>query len=184
MTTPLPTIIPASSGPVKNKETQAPAFLRPIFKLPLVLYRLRLGWLFGHRFMLLTHVGRKSGKVRQTILAVLSYEPHSQEIKAISAWQASEWYKNIQVTPALAVETGRTRYAPAQRPLSHEEIAQLFVDYCRDHPTFSRIVCRIPGWKWDSSYAEFLELARTLQGVAFLPQDSSVTQDTAILKGA
>lgn len=153
-----------------GKQTRAPAFLLPIFKLPVILYRLRLGWLFGHRFLLLSHVGRKSGKVRQTILAVLSYDAASKEIKAVSAWNASEWYKNIQAAPAISVETGLTRYAPVQRELSAEEIAQLFMDYCKDHPIFSRIVCRIPGWKWDSSYQEFLELAQTLRGVAFRPQ--------------
>lgn len=153
-----------------GKQTRAPAFLLPIFKLPVILYRLRLGWLFGHRFLLLSHVGRKSGKVRQTILAVLSYDAASKEIKAVSAWNASEWYKNIQAAPAISVETGLTRYAPVQNELSAEEIAQLFMDYCKDHPIFSRIVCRIPGWKWDSSYQEFLELAQTLRGVAFRPQ--------------
>lgn len=158
-----------SSPQPNGKQTHAPAFLLPIFKLPLVLYRLRLGWLFGHRFLLLTHTGRKSGKVRQTILAVLSYDAGSKEIKALSAWNASEWYKNIQAAPAIMVETGLTRYAPVQRNLSAEEIAQLFVNYCRDHPIFSRIVCRIPEWKWNSTYAEFLDLARTLRGVAFRP---------------
>jgi deazaflavin-dependent oxidoreductase (nitroreductase family) len=153
-----------------EKQTHAPALLLPIFKLPVVLYRMRLGWLFGHRFLLLSHVGRKSGKLRQTILAVLNYDASSREIKAVSAWNASEWYKNIQAAPAIAVETGCTRYAPVQRELSAEEIAQLFIDYCKGHPIFSRMVCRIPGWKWDSSYEEFLELAQTLRGVAFRPQ--------------
>src|SRR5512136_1668607 len=104
-------------------------FLIPIFKLPLVLYRLRLGWVFGHRFVLLTHVGRRSGKTRQTILAVLHFDAHTQEIMAISAWSASEWYKNILACPALQVETGLTRYAPAQRFLTTEEIAALFEAY-------------------------------------------------------
>jgi deazaflavin-dependent oxidoreductase (nitroreductase family) len=170
MSTHLSTDIQGSTAKPNGKKTHAPAFLLPIFRLPLVLYRLRLGWLFGHRFLLLTHVGRRSGNVRQTILAVLSYDAGSKEIKAVSAWNASEWYKNIQAAPALAVETGSTRYAPLQRELSAEEIAQLFVDYCKNHPIFSRIVCRFPGWKWDSSYEEFLELARTLRGVAFRPQ--------------
>jgi hypothetical protein len=52
-----------------------------------------------------------------------------------------------------------------QRDLSSEEIAQLFVDFRQQHPIFSRMICRIPGWKWDSSYEEFLVLARTLRGV-------------------
>ena len=170
MSTHLSSVTPGSTAQPNGKKTHAPAFLRPIFKLPLVLYRLHLGFLFSHRFLMLTHTGRKSGKVRRTILAVLSYDAQTREIKAVSAWNASEWYKNIQAAPAIAVETGSTRYAPVQRDLSTEEIAQLFVDYRKNHPIFSRIVCRIPGWKWESSYAEFLELARTLRGVAFRPQ--------------
>jgi deazaflavin-dependent oxidoreductase (nitroreductase family) len=150
-------------------KTRAPTFLLPILKLPLVLYRLRLGWLLGHRFMQLTHVGRRSGKMRRTVLAILSFDAQTKEIKAVSAWNASEWYKNIQAAPALRVETGSTGYVPVQRDLSADEIARLFVEFRRQHPLFSRMVCRIPGWKWDSSYEEFLDLARTLRGVAFLP---------------
>jgi hypothetical protein len=71
----------------------------------------------------------------------------------------------------VQVGTGFTRYEPVQRTLSEDEIAMLFINYRRIHPIFSRIVCQIPGWKWDSSYEEFLELARTLRGVAFRPKD-------------
>jgi deazaflavin-dependent oxidoreductase (nitroreductase family) len=144
----------------------------PIFKLPLLLYRTGLGWVFGKRFMLLTHIGRRSGKVRKTVLAVLRFDENTKEIMAISAWSASDWYHNIQSSPALQVETGFVRYAPVQRSLSTDEIATLFEEYRRKHPVFSRIVCRIPGWKWDSSHEEFIELARTLRGVAFRPEQN------------
>ena len=142
----------------------------PILKLPLILYRLRLGWLMGRRFMQITHVGRRSGKLRRTILAVLRFDDETKEIYAISAWKGSDWYYNIQASPALRVETGFVRYVPLQRILSPEEIATTFIEYRNAHPLFSRMVCRIPGWKWDSTYEEFLELARTLRGVAFRPK--------------
>jgi deazaflavin-dependent oxidoreductase (nitroreductase family) len=146
-----------------------------MLKLPLLLYRAGLGWLLGHRFLLLTHVGRRSGKVRRTVLAVLSFDLKTREIKAISAWSASDWYKNILRLPALQVETGFTRYVPIHHSLSPEEIAALFEEFRRKHPIFSRIVCRIPGWKWDSSHEEFLELAKSLRGVAFEPkQDGTI----------
>jgi hypothetical protein len=48
-------------------------------------------------FMLLTHIGRRSGKVRRTILAVLCFDAQTKEIMAISAWSASDWYLNIQL---------------------------------------------------------------------------------------
>ncbi|HLO31201.1 MAG TPA: nitroreductase family deazaflavin-dependent oxidoreductase [Anaerolineales bacterium] len=141
----------------------------PIFKSQLFLYRLGLGWMLGRRFMLLTHIGRRSGRVRRTILAVLRFDPQTKEIMAISAWSASDWYLNIQASPALEVETGRTRYVPQQRTLTPEEIATLFDAFRDKHPAFSRIVCQIPGWKWNSSLEEFLELARTLRSGAFRP---------------
>jgi deazaflavin-dependent oxidoreductase (nitroreductase family) len=153
-----------------NDNGKAPAFLIPFFKLPLLLYRLRLGFLFGKRFMLLTHVGRRSGKVRRTILAVLRFDEETKAIYAVSAWKGSDWYHNIQAAPALQVESGFVRYVPVQRTLSPEEIATIFLEYRKQHPIFSRIVCRIPGWKWDATYEELLELAHTLRGVAFRPQ--------------
>lgn len=142
----------------------------PIFKLPILLYQLRLGWLFGNRFMQITHVGRRSGKVRKAILAVLRFDLQTHEILAVSAWKGSDWYYNIRTSPALQVESGWVRYIPQQRTLSPEEITTAFVECRKRHPLFSRIICLIPGWKWDSSYEEFLELAHTLPGVAFRPK--------------
>lgn len=149
---------------------RAPSLMLPIFRSPIFLYRMSLGWMLGKRFMLLTHTGRRSGKLRRTILAVLRFDHQTREIMAISAWSASDWYLNIQASPALQVETGRTRYAPQQRTLSPEEIARLFEAYRDKHPIFSRIVCQIPGWKWNSSHEEFLKLAHTLRGIAFWPK--------------
>lgn len=151
---------------------KAPTLLIPIFKLPIVLYRLRLGWLLGTRFMQITHVGRRSGKLRRTVLAVLRFENRTKEIYAVSAWKGSDWYYNIQAAPAVQVETSFVRYSPVQRTLSPEEITATFMDYRQRHPIFSRMICRIPGWKWNSTYEEFLELARTLHGVAFRPKEA------------
>jgi deazaflavin-dependent oxidoreductase (nitroreductase family) len=153
-----------------KKNEKAPSIMVPIFKLPVYLYQLKLGWLMGTRFMQITHVGRRSGKVRRTILAVLRFDEQTKELFAVSAWKGSDWYYNIQASPALQVESGFVRYVPEQRTLSPEEITTAFIEYRRQHPIFSRIICRIPGWKSDSSYEEFLELAHTLRGVAFRPK--------------
>ncbi|MBK9715042.1 MAG: nitroreductase family deazaflavin-dependent oxidoreductase [Kouleothrix sp.] len=157
---------PPQPKPGKQNE-KAPSFMIPLFKLPLFLYRLRLGWVLGKRFMQITHVGRRSGQVRRTVLAVLRFDEQTKAIYAVSAWKGSDWYYNIQASPALQVESGFVRYAPVQRTLSPEEITTAFLAYRKHHPIFSRMICRIPGWKWDSTYEEFLELARGLHGVAF-----------------
>ena len=152
------------------KNEKAPSLMIPIFKLPIFLYRFHLGWFLGHRFMQITHIGRKSGKTRRTILAVLKFDKATKEIYAVSAWKGSDWYTNIQAAPAVLVETGLVRYVPDQRTLSPEEIAATFIAYRKRHPIFTRIICRIPGWKANASYEEFLELAKTLHGVAFRPR--------------
>jgi len=153
-----------------TENKKAPLFMIPIFKLPVFLYRLRLGWLLGKRFMQITHVGRHSGKVRRSVLAVLRFDEKTKELYAVSAWKGSDWYYNIQSSPALQVESGFVRYVPVQRTLSPEEITATFVEYRKRNPIFTRIICLIPGWKWDSTSEEFLELARTLHGVAFSPK--------------
>src|SRR5512142_1721715 len=114
-----PAVVPAIQRP--------PALLSRFFKLPLIFYRFGLGWMLGRRFMILTHVGRRSGKVYQSVLAVGSFDPKTREIKAVSPWGSSNWFHNIQATPALEVQTAGVRYAPTQRFLSAEEIAALFI---------------------------------------------------------
>ena len=60
--------------------------LRLAFRLPIYLYRLGLGQLLGHRFMLLTHRGRRSGRVYQTALEVVRYDPSLRETVVASGW--------------------------------------------------------------------------------------------------
>jgi deazaflavin-dependent oxidoreductase (nitroreductase family) len=153
-----------------HSDQNPPAFMIPFMKMPLILYRLGLGQMLGKRFMLVTHVGRRSGKVYRTVLAALRFDDKTREIFAVSAWSGSNWYRNIQVTPALEVETNGVHYAPVQHSLSPEEIAALFIEFRKEHPIFSRMIARIPGWKIDSSYEEFLQLASTMRGMAFKPK--------------
>ena len=90
--------------------------LRLAFRLPVYLYRLNLGWLLGHRMLLLIHRGRRSGLLRETVLEAILYYPATKESVVLSAWrEKADWYRNIKVTPALEVRTGGERYVPEQR---------------------------------------------------------------------
>lgn len=48
------------------------------------LYDWRAGWLLGHRFLRLTHVGRKSGRRYQTLLEVIGTGPAADEVIVIA----------------------------------------------------------------------------------------------------
>jgi deazaflavin-dependent oxidoreductase (nitroreductase family) len=144
--------------------------LRLAFRLPIYLYRLDLGWLLGHRFLLLTHRGRKSGRVYRTVLEVVRYDPSRQATVAVSGWgEKSDWFRNLKAGPALEVRTGRECYAPKQRFLTPEEVYAEIVDYERRHPWAMRIVPPLLGFKLDGSEAARRAFADSLRMVAFRP---------------
>jgi deazaflavin-dependent oxidoreductase (nitroreductase family) len=118
-----------------------------VFRIPLPLYRVGLGWIFGHAFLLLVHRGRKSGRTYQTALKVLTTEPRSHEVIVFSAWgESSDWVRNIQAGPALEVRLGRERFVPAHRFLTEEEASSVVVAYRRRNPLRFRMLSWLLAW--------------------------------------
>jgi deazaflavin-dependent oxidoreductase (nitroreductase family) len=149
----------------------APAgWLRIAFQLPAVLYRLGLGWLFGHRLLMLTHRGRKSGRAYQTILEVVHYDPSTRESIVVSGWgERADWYRNILARPPLEVQTGRERYVPLGRVLSVDEAYTVLVDYERRLPWPARPLARRLGFTVEGDEAVRREHAASLLMIAFRP---------------
>ncbi len=146
--------------------------LRLAFRLPIYLYRLSLGWLFGHRALLLIHQGRKSGLLRETVLEVVLYTPATKESVVLSGWgEKADWYRNIKATPALEVRTGGERYVPEQRFLAPDENHAMLADYRRRHPLAFRIFARVFDYPVDGTEAMRREFESFLRLVAFCPRD-------------
>ncbi|HLH26365.1 MAG TPA: nitroreductase family deazaflavin-dependent oxidoreductase [Chloroflexota bacterium] len=145
--------------------------LRLVLRLPIWLYRLRLGWLLGHRFLLLTHRGRKTGRVRRTVLEVVHYDPATRESIVAAAWQnRADWYRNIQARPALRVQTAGVRYTPAQQFLTPDERYAMLRGYERAHPLAAWIGARLLGIPFGRSEAALRAFAASLPMVAFRPR--------------
>jgi hypothetical protein len=104
---------PASRGPNLRWLKSRPAgALRLAFRLPIYLYRLDLGWLLGHRFLLLVHQGRRSGLLRETVLEVLLYEPATKESvgpEANVTCRSSGSWPRKRTTPSSPTTGGATR---------------------------------------------------------------------------
>jgi hypothetical protein len=60
--------------------------LRHLLRAPVYLYRWRLGPLFGKRFLLLTHTGRRTGVRHQTVLEVMEYREEGPEAVVMSGF--------------------------------------------------------------------------------------------------
>jgi deazaflavin-dependent oxidoreductase (nitroreductase family) len=142
-----------------------------VLRLPSYLYRFWLGGLLGHRFLLLTHRGRKSGLTRLTPLEVLHYDPLSRESVVLSAWgKKADWYRDIDASPPLEVETAGERYPPAPRFLTAEEAYAVITEYAIRHPLASRVLERALGYSVTLSAASRRAFADSAELVAFRPR--------------
>ncbi len=153
------------------KNVQPPAGLtRFLFRIPIHLYRLRLGWLFGSRLLLLNHIGRVSGKPRQTILEVAEHDGDSYVVA--SGWGPSAaWYRNIVHAPDVTIQVGTRTIPVTAIPLDKDEGAQVFARYGSRHRTATMYVLpRVLGLSVDGSDADFRAVGQHLPFVRFVPR--------------
>jgi deazaflavin-dependent oxidoreductase (nitroreductase family) len=102
--------------------------------MPVWLYRLRLGWMLGQRFLLLTHTGRKTGKARQTVLEVVHREPETSTYFVTSGWgETSHWYRNVLANPDVGVTVGRHTFKGKAERLPPEEAEAVLTEYAKRH---------------------------------------------------
>jgi hypothetical protein len=81
-------------------------------------------------------------------LEVILYNPAAGESVVLSGWgEKADWYRNIQVTPALEGRTASERYVPEQRFLVPEENHAVLADYWRRHPPAFRVFVKGAGFR-------------------------------------
>jgi len=106
--------------------------LRRLFRAPVYLYRWKCGRLLGHRFLLLIHVGRRTGLRRHTVLEVMEYRKEGPEAVVMSAFgRDADWLRNIEATSAPQVVIGSQRFVAAHRFLDEEEAMRVITGYER-----------------------------------------------------
>ena len=92
---------------------------RALFRAPIYLYRLGLGWLFGKRILLLNHTGRVSGTQRQVILEVVEHDRTNGSFVVASGWgPTAAWYRNILHSTA-GQRPGRKTHDPGDGGTAH-----------------------------------------------------------------
>lgn len=121
-------------------------FSRILYRAPIWLYRAHLGFLMGQRFLLLNHIGRKSGQARQAVLEVANYLPESDTFIVASGFGfKSDWYLNVKMQPQVTIQVGRRRIEVTASLLSAQESGEQMASYYRRHPTAARNLTRLLG---------------------------------------
>jgi deazaflavin-dependent oxidoreductase (nitroreductase family) len=129
-----------------------------LLTLPIYLYRAHLGFLLGHRFLLLVHEGRRTGRRHETPLEVVRYNRSTREAVVAAAWgRKTQWLYNVEAGLARQVSIGRERYVPTYRLLDVEEAVKVLEGY-ENHSGLPkafvrRVLSIVLGWRYDGSAA-------------------------------
>jgi deazaflavin-dependent oxidoreductase (nitroreductase family) len=136
------------------------------------LYRAGFGWLLGHRFLALTHRGRRSGHRYTTVLEVVSWRADLGEAVVVSGFGAqAQWYRNVLAGGAEQVTLGRARFQPDVRVLESAEAISVLADYERRNrliaPVVRAVLSRLVGFRYDGSASGRARVVEALPLVAF-----------------
>lgn len=132
---------------------------RAVARAPIWLYRLGLGNLLGHRFVLLTHTGRTTGRPRHVVLDVLGRHEESGGILVASAYGSrAQWFRNIAANPRVCFQVGRCRHTGIAQPLPAAESGRCLAAYAGRHPRTTAALMRAIGRDMDGSRSGYERL--------------------------
>ncbi len=136
---------------------------RLAFRLPIWLYRLHLGWILGERFLLLQHIGRKTGRLRETVLEIVRSDPvEGTYIIAAGFGEESDWFQNLVQTPRATIQVGRLKIGVQAERISHEEAISEYQTYAQQHPAALRGLGSLLGIRLSGTDADYPVLASRL----------------------
>jgi len=121
---------------------------RWFFRAPIWLYKAHLGFLMGHRFVMIEHIGRKSGEMRQVVLEVVAEEVDAVYVAA--AWGSrAHWLQNVRADPHVTVHLGMTKYSTLASQIDRATAVEVLAEYSAAHPktlgNLSRFMLDDPG---------------------------------------
>jgi deazaflavin-dependent oxidoreductase (nitroreductase family) len=108
---------------------------RTLVRAPIWLYRARLGFLMGHRMLLLEHIGRKTGARRYAVLEVVERPVRDEYVIVSGFGERSQWYRNVRADPHVRVSVGFRRGASAfAAPLARDSAKAALARYAERYP--------------------------------------------------
>ena len=121
---------------------------------------------------MLTHIGRKSGHRRQSVLEVIGHDEATGIYIIASGWgQQADWLRNIQKNPNVLVDARGRRFEATAERLAQELATNEARNYARRHPSaFRALAGRMIGRPLTGTEEDYRELARAVPMVALRPR--------------
>ena len=135
---------------------------------PQFLYAIGMGPIYGHWVLLLTTIGRNSGKPRVT---PLQYEEIDGDIYVASArGTKSDWYRNIVNNPKVSVRVRSQQFEGKAEPTTdRKRIADFLELRLQRHPIIMGILLKKAGVSKSPNRAELMSYASNRAMVIIKP---------------
>ncbi|MFG2489003.1 nitroreductase family deazaflavin-dependent oxidoreductase [Streptomyces virginiae] len=144
--------------PPRLRDHPAPpaGWKRRIARLPLLLFRIGLGPVFGKRLLVLQHTGLVSGETREVCLEVVAHDPGRGTWTVASGFGVrAQWYRNLRHIPKVTIQVGRTFYPVNAHFLSPDDGASIMAEYAARHPRAALALCRYLAFDVDGTDEAF-----------------------------
>jgi deazaflavin-dependent oxidoreductase (nitroreductase family) len=158
-------------------------WLRAVFALPNALYAKGFGSVLGHRFLQLTHTGRRSGRRFRVVVEVVRYDRSTGEATVVSGYgRGADWFRNLEAGGLVEVDFGRGPRPAAYRVLGLDEAQEVYAAYERRNWVIAPLVrwtlTVLLGWPYDGSAEARRRMVAELPMVALLPSSSAIAQSS------
>ncbi len=144
-------------------------FFKWLFKLPVLQYKLGMGWMIGKSFLLLTTTGRKTGKPRYTALEYI-YNKENDHYRIAAGWGGkTDWYRNLLKNPCVTVQVGRRKFDAIAEKVSDEGVGKYMMDVSQLNPRMDRVWNRWSDKPVDGTFESYVHAAKFFPSVWLKP---------------
>ena len=155
-----------------NQDSPGPVF-KWLFKIPILQYKLGLGWMIGRYVLLLTTTGRRSGKPRHTPLEYV-YDSTNDRYRIAAGWGGhTDWYRNLSKDPHVIVQVGRRKFDAIAERACDEEVAQYMMHVSERHPEMDKVWNRWSDQPLDGTFESYVHAAKFFPSVWLKPVENT-----------
>ena len=135
-------------------------FLKWWFKLPILQYKLGMGWTIGKYILLLTTLGRRSGKPRYTPLEYI-HDKENDRYRISAGWGGhTDWYRNLLKNPNVKVQVGRRKFNAIAERVCDEDVAKFMMYVSGRHARMDRVWNRWSDQPVDGTFESYVHAAK------------------------
>ena len=151
-----------------NHDGPGPVF-KWLFKIPVLQYKLGLGWMIGRHILLLTTTGRKSGKPRLTPLEYV-YDRENDRYRIAAGWGGhTDWFRNLLKDPNVTVQVGWRKFNAIAERACDEEVAQYMMHVSERHAEMDKVWNRWSDRPLDGTFESYVHAAKFFPSVWLKP---------------